>query len=91
MIELLEKRAIDATVEDIALAVVSMIKSEEKPPSEYVGKDERNSILLANSDSKANSMMKWGKDNDLDVRKVGQSSWNREDLEALRDGYAEGC
>lgn len=88
MIEtLLNKRAIDATVGDIAEAVASMIKPPQEILSEHVDKAERNKILCALSDSTANGIMAWGKKNGLDVRKGGHSFWNREDLVKLKEAY----
>ena len=87
---LYEMRVIDMTGEQLAtLWKTVMIPVEVK--TEYVGKDEKDRLLLCRpgtkSCSKACAILKWGRENNIIVRKEGASFWNREDLKYLSEMY----
>ena len=79
------KRVLDVTAGEFAELLAHKLKNPEK--KEFVTKEDRNAILGALSDSRANKILKWGKDNGFPVKKHGRRYWNTSDLEKLFEAY----
>lgn len=84
--KILEKKLYEINVGQLLQAIELTIESKREIP-EWVGIEDRHTLLCVNKRSKANEILTWGKHSGYKVRKRGKSKWNRDDLKILCDAY----